>query len=173
MIKIKIIKFFNNNLSTPVLISSLISLIFGVVSTQFSSNKTVPLGFLTICFCISLFVVWILLIVIFSKSKDAAISLELVRFLKNRDSNYCMLKPCNYLSNGAYITIFYLENNFETYFATGIVNNIQNDKFIQIQLIHLAIDTALVEKAFNNDITFLNSIIIKPIITNKFNEECN
>ena len=173
MIKIKAVNFFNNNLSTPVLISSFISLIFGVVSTQFSSNITIPLGYLIICFCVNLFVIWILLIVIFSKSKDATISLELVSFLPNRDHKYCMLKPCNYLSTGAYITIFYLENNFETYFATGIVHNVQDDKFIQIKFIHFVDDADLISNAFNNNSAFLGSIILKPIITNKFNEECN
>lgn len=84
-----------------------------------------------------------------------------------------MLKPCNYLSNGAYITIFQKQNNFETYFASGIVHNIQDDKLIQIKLIHFVNDTNLISKAFNNDIGFLKDIVIKPIITDKINEECN
>ena len=65
------------------------------------------------------------------------------------------------------------KNNFEAYFATGIVENIQNDKLIQIKLIHLEDDPNLKDKALNNDAIFLNSLILKPIITNKINEECN
>ena len=173
MITIKLIKFFNNNFSTSVLISSIISVIFGIVLSGVTSSKTIPLSFLLIACCISLFIIWALLILIFSKAADNIFSLNLILFQQQRNSIRCILQPCDYLSIGAYVTIFYKENNFEAYFATGIVENIQNDKLIQIKLIHLEDDPILKDKALNNDAIFLNSLILKPIITNKINEECN
>lgn len=166
---IKISKAFNNYFPTPVLVSAIISVIFGAVTTQFSSTGTISIGIFSISLCISFFIIWLLLIIVFSKFESKNISFEILKFRSYNNERFCILKPCEYLSYGAYITIFYLEDNFETYFATGIINNIQNDKLIQVKLLHtISNNEQLLNKALNNNISILNSIIIKPIITNNY-----
>ncbi len=123
--------------------------------------------------CVSIFIIWALLIKILYKSETDDNEIEIVKFLNKNDELFCILRPCKYLSLGAYITIYYSENNFETYFATGVVSNVQTNNLIQVKLLNTIEDNTMMNSAINNNLIFLNSIIIKPIITNKFLEECN
>lgn len=166
--------FFNKHFSISTWISSVISIILGFLGTLFFSKIMISIGILAVVSCISLLIIWLLLIIIFSQSKASnnPFKLELVRFNDNSLNTLCILKPCKYLSNDAYITIFHVDNNLEEYFATGIIINIQDNKLIQVKLLHIVNNTNLTTKAFSNDISFLNSLVIKPIITNRYLEEC-
>jgi len=82
----------------------------------------------------------------------------------------CILNPCEYVSIGTYITIFSSENDFETYFATGKILNIQSNNFIQVDILAHVENPALLEKACTNNNSFLKSLIVKPIITSEFIE---
>lgn len=170
---IKFSNFFNEHFSISTWISSIISIVIGCLGTLFFSKIMIPVGVLAVISCISLVIIWFLLIIIFSPSRklDSPFNLDLIKFISNSTNNLCILKPCEYLSIGTYITIFYIDDNFEAYFATGTVTNIQNDKLIQVTLLHIVEDSVLTNNAFANDISFLNSLIIKPIITNKYLEE--
>lgn len=165
---------FNVHLNISVLIASVVSIVFGMITTLISSEGAVSLKIFVIYICISLFIIWLLLIIIFSPSKleNTSLSLNLVRFLTdNKGSVFCIIKPCSYVSIGSYLTFFYLDNELEIYLATGVISNIQNNNMIKVDMLTSIEDVILLNKTKNNNVDFIKSIVVKPIITNNFFKE--
>lgn len=162
---------FNVNLNLSTLVASVLSVIFGVLATNICSTGTVSIKIFTIYICVSLFIIWLLLIIIFSppKNTDTELNLKLIKFLSSKNRSLrCVLQPCSYVSVGSFLTFFYSDNELETYFATGIVSNIQYNKLITVDIKSSIDDLEISAKIANNNIEFIQSIIIKPIVTNNF-----
>ncbi|WAG57496.1 hypothetical protein LL033_10045 [Clostridium estertheticum] len=156
-----------------VLIASIISVLAGIVVTFISSTSLISMRIFVVYICISLFIIWLLLIIVFSPQKvtNGDLSLKLVKFFNdNTNSICCILQPCSYVSQGSFVTFFYLDNELEIYFSTGVIYNIQNNDLIQVNLQSITQDTLLLNKINNNNTDFIKSIIVKPIVTNNFLE---
>lgn len=164
---------FTTNLNISVLIASVISVIFGVIASYIPSDSKISVKIFAIYACITLFIIWLLLIKIFTPKIDVNdLSLNVIKFF-NEPCNpiSCIMKPCEYVSIGSYVTFFYLDNGIEIYFATGIINNIQNNNLIKVDICSEIIKEDLMSKISNNNSEFIKSIIVKPIITNNFLKE--
>lgn len=118
---------------------------------------------------ISLIIFWYLLMKLFNNSSSVSgiFYLNIIRFYKEDNNVFCMLNPCDNLPIGTYLTLYYIEDDIEKYLATCKVSNIQNNKLIRIDLLSTP-EECLNDKIINNNVDFLKSIIIKPIVTSSY-----
>ncbi|EGT4142056.1 TPA: hypothetical protein ACOTGW_001943 [Clostridium perfringens] len=162
--------FFKKYLGPDNYIATIISLITGIIVTLIGMNNTIPMYiFLTYVLISSLFI-WYLSLKIYFKD-DTNESITLVMFKKYNNNIYCVLNESKLLAIGAYITLFYYEDNFEQYLGTAKVENIQANKIIQAKLENLNDENFTSDKILSNNKFFLSQIIIKPIITDNFLSE--
>ncbi|EMJ5758548.1 hypothetical protein QCG29_000068 [Clostridioides difficile] len=133
-------------------------------------NKfSVPFWVFCTYIVISLFIFWYLLLKLFNNSNSVSeiFCLNIIRFYEVDNNVFCMLKPCDNLPIGTYLTLYYIEDEIEKYLATCKVSNIQNNKLISIDLL-TTLEEGLNDKIINNNVDFLKSIIIKPIVTSSY-----
>ena len=158
------------------LVASAVSVVFGIFVNNLSSDNPISIKIFSANVCISLFIIWFLLIKIFSPDVTYTLANTLIlrRFCTDAAGNiFAILSPCNYVSRDTYLTFFYLDNSIETYLATGIISNIQTNGLIKVDLLDDLTQNLYLNKMQSNDITLIKSIIVKPIITNSFIERGN
>ena len=163
--------FFRNQLGVPVLISNIIGIVIGLSFWLFDVSATVPIWLYIITICIAIIIVWILLLKICSSPEVSnSFVLSIVRFNLQSNKVICILNPCEHITIGTYVTFFHLSDGFESYLATGQVINIQNNSFIQVQIDEACDLEAYITSVRENSIIFINSLIVKPIITKTYIE---
>lgn len=158
----------------PVLISCIISIILGVIGTNILSDKQISLSIFTCVVIILTFIIWFLILVIIKKIDTSSdMQINLIKFVHKPNDLFCLLSECNFLSINSFVTIFYLNDDLETYFATGLITNVQKNNIIQVKIIHFNehLENDEINSAINNNVTFLNTLIVKPIVTNNYFKE--
>ncbi|EGT5272709.1 hypothetical protein KWL13_014090 [Clostridioides difficile] len=161
-------------LNTSTFISTIIAFIVGILVNSLAYEIQVPFWLFSGYIIFSLICFWFLLIKINNKSSSTfdLSDIELIKFIHNshKDQLSCILKSCPYINRETLLTLFYIEDDLERYFATGKVINIQSNGLIHITILDLPPEY-LLNDIHNNNIKLINSIIIKPIVTQTFLSE--
>ncbi|MDH2337036.1 hypothetical protein [Clostridium perfringens] len=162
----KFCSFFSENLGISTLLTSILSVILGVIINSLGTKIYIHLRIFLIYFIVSLFIFWFLIILLINVYNKKSFSeyIEIISFNKINGNTVCILKPCE-LNANALITIFYLDNNVEIYFATAKFTNSQSNGYIQTQILDIIDNDEWVNSMKNNDSSFLRKLIIKPIVT--------
>lgn len=163
--------FFNTNFGIQSLIANIIGIILGISFWVLDANITIPIWVFLSITSILIFIIWILLLKLLSPQQNIhPMNLEIVRFHIRSNRIICILRPCEYIAYGTYVTFFHKLDGLESYLATGLVVNIQGDNFIQVELLDITSLTSYTEDIKTNNISFIQNLFVKPIVTNNFIE---
>lgn len=166
---LKLKKQFINNFGVNALVSAFIGVIMGVCLLLLTPGKTIALWKFGTYVIVSIFVIWFLILSLLSRThSDGVLNLEVIKFRSTKKNDIkCLLNACDYLTYGAYITLFESCDGIEEYIATGIVENIQSNGIITVKLI-TKIDSNEYSRLLNNSVDTISSIRAKPIVTEDF-----
>lgn len=159
----------DNVLNANTFITSIISVLIGFLVNSLGSNYNIP-SFIFFGYVImSLIIFWYLLIKLNDKdfSQKSYISIEISKFSSQNNKIVGILKPCEHLTLSTYVTFYCMDDGLENYICTAMVTNIQHNKLIQVELMS-SIPTNILELMENNNVDFINKIVIKPIITQNY-----
>ncbi|GAB6170053.1 hypothetical protein JCM1393_25130 [Clostridium carnis] len=121
---------------------------------------------ITLYFCF--FFLWLLAITILnSKEKSYNINLSTIKFT----NNIFLCEPNKAIAHDSIISIYLKEDGFEHLIGYGIVINIQNDGYIQIEPHMLSESILNSENEFITSLKAINNIVIKPTVTKKIINE--
>ena len=158
----------------------LIALIGFVASilTYFVAPKTdtVQLNiFLVVLFVMTAIIV-ILFRSLFEVHNDSALQLPKVRKVLKPPSAYkkasalLLVEPCTLLSYDSSVTLFSIEDDYESLLGIGVVINIQNDKKIQIALYENNQSIEAITQLKENKKHDLDRLVLKPSVPKAFIE---
>lgn len=115
---------------------------------------------LFLCF----FLLWLLAIVILNSNEELhSINLFPIKFT----NNIFLCEPNKSIAHESIVSIYLKEDGFEHLIGYGIVINIQNDGFIQIDPHILPESIFKNENEFITSLKNINNIVIKPTVTKK------
>nr|WP_195931220.1 hypothetical protein [[Eubacterium] tenue] len=163
---------YDNIFNFNTFITSIVSILIGFLVNSLGSNYNIPSFIFFGYIIISLVIFWYLLIKLNNKdfSQNSYIGIEISKFSTQNKKIVCILKACEHLTLNTYLTFYCMDDGLENYISTAIITNIQHNKLIQVELIS-PIPTTTLNLMKNNNVDFINKIVIKPIITQNYFDE--
>lgn len=143
-----------------------LSLLLGVLLWYFSEVQSLIVFWFIIWSIVSVILVSVLVSVIIELIKSQKILPKILKVKKVQDECICLLESSELFSNGIGVSFYYTdENEFEQLICIGIVNNIQENKLIQVNIhSYQEHHKELIGRLENNDRQLLDNIILKPSI---------
>ena len=162
-------RWFRDNLGLSSMVSAFTGVVTGLCLLLLTPGKTIELWKFGVYIITSIFIIWSLLLALLSKNiTSEALNIEVIKFCSSRNSELkCLLNICEYLTYGAYITLFENREGIEEYIATGKVENIQGNGIITVKII-TRLDSNVYTKLVSNNVDVISAIIAKPIVTEEF-----
>lgn len=171
-------------------ISCIVGLLSGVILIPITSDQSLQVIVLTIVVIISIMYIWYLHIKLHNtklKLHNAKPNIKclmpvfsLFLYKEGSSSLKAIIKYTELISNLSFVTLYLIENDIEYYFATAKVINVQvEDDLAQVEIIHFNSEyseSELRDKEIamkNNDITLIESIIIKLSLGDEFTKTLN
>lgn len=131
--------------------------------------------FLVVIFSLTAVIV-ILLRTAYDANSDASITLPKIRKILEPPKSYekasalLLVDPSNYLSHDSSVTLFILEDDYESFVGVGTVINIQNDGKIQVALFTSVESNKIMVQLKENKKHDLERLILKPSVPRAFLE---
>lgn len=160
---------FTDIMKLPVFGTSVAAFLLGLLVLLFTEDL-IPAWILGVVVSVSLFVIWYLSIILYNEkiNNNRIIDVSQFHYIQGIPQQIIIHKN-DLLRHGAYLTIYFRDNEYDQYTATGVVSNVQDNGLIIADIVHKSEDEG--HTPISNDISFLRKLIIKPIVTDNYIKE--